>query len=219
MNVLRSLLVVSVMSVALASACGGGSKKAGDGGSGGASGSGSGIKMCAPDNNTCTAAESKAYSDCVTTACDTQYKECLGPNYKSGSYSGACGTYVNCFNACPCNDTTCLLGCGLPDAACQACLASFQTCSGTCTEPACYSTGGTGTGGRSGGGSGGSSGGGTGGSSGGGATCADLLACCDASTNATAKAICMMQYENIKNAGDATCAMYLPQLKAAMVCP
>lgn len=209
MTILRASIVSSVavvLGVVLVQACGGGGSNN--------NGSGGGPKMCAPANTNCTQAEQNAYSNCVTTACDTQYKECLGPNYRSGNFSGACGTYIQCFNACACNDTACFVACGQPDTACQTCLLSFTSCSASCTVPACYTSGG-GTGGTSGGGGNSGSGGNSGGGgSGGGLTCADLLTCCNTIADANAKAQCIASAA----AGEQFCGQILTGLRQAGVC-
>ena len=240
MNIVRISTLVSFACLLFA-ACGSSkSTTSTDGGTGGRIGTGGGTGgtgtggpgTCAPANNTCTAAETNAYSTCVQNACDASYRTCLGPNYRTGSYSGPCGAYYNCFGACACNDTACILACGLPVAECQTCLLTIQTCTNTCTQPACFSTTGTGgtsgggTGGRAGGGTGGRAGGATGGTTGGGTgggtgsatACADFMACCNASTNATVKSVCLAQYGNVAAMGNDACATALAQIKPA-VCP
>jgi len=212
---------IPVLCTVLLAACGSsssggqGGTGAGATGAGGGSGSGTGgttggaPKMCTSSSNTCTSAEINTYSNCVLAACDTDYKTCLGPNYKTGSYSGVCATYVGCINACACNDTACSTACGLPDTSCETCLSQIATCSSTCTLPACYLT--TGAGGTS-GGLGGSTGTVVGG------TCADLLACCNASS-ASLKATCMQAYTSeMQLGGDLACGVALSTLKSTF-CP
>jgi hypothetical protein len=164
--------------------------------------------MCTSSSSTCSTTDLNAYSNCVIAACDSNYKTCLGPNYKTGSYSGVCATYIGCVNACACNDTTCTTACGLPDASCQTCLSQLTTCSATCTIPSCFLSGGGGTGG----GLGGSAGTVVSG------TCADLLACCNA-TSATLKSTCMQAYTSeMQLGGDLACGVALSTLKSTF-CP
>src|SRR5258708_21921627 len=46
-------------------------------------------------------------SDCVNQKCDATFQECYGPNYKSGTFAGACGANITCTQKCDCNDATC----------------------------------------------------------------------------------------------------------------
>ncbi|MDB5215066.1 MAG: hypothetical protein JWO86_2993, partial [Myxococcaceae bacterium] len=84
--------------------------------SGGTSGSGVvGGSKCGTSGSstsTCTQAETDSYNSCLTTMCDAQYQAALGSGYKTGSYGGACGTYITCTQACACNDTACYMKCG-----------------------------------------------------------------------------------------------------------
>lgn len=218
MNFPRNPLVISLFCGVFLVACGSSSSKSNDGGgSGGGTGTAGGPKICGTGTtNTCTAAERNTYETCVQNACNATYTSCLGPNYKTGSYSGVCASYITCLNACPCNDTACLIACGAPSDACVTCLGQGE-CGMTCTQPACYSMTGSGTGGRSGSGTGGTSGGGTGGAPATGTACAELLACCNASTNATLRMMCT-QAVTMSEASDAACAASLTNLKA-FICP
>jgi hypothetical protein len=137
-----------------------------------------------------------------------------------------CGSYMTCQNACPCNDSNCVIACGLPSAECQSCLLSFGSCTGTCTAPACFSGGsgtggstGSGTGGSTGSGTGGSTGSGTGGSTGSGASCAALSACCNATTDMTLKTVCSAYYSGVMAMGDGACAQALTLVKMQGACP
>lgn len=121
-------------------------------------------------------------------------------------------------------------------AAAKACLdkttcADLETCSqnippcaggGTGGAGGAGATGGSGgsgaTGGSTGGtGGGGTGGGGTGGADGGTATCADVLACCNAATTDQLKTACMMAYMAAMSS-EAACAAIYPALKTS-VCP
>jgi hypothetical protein len=48
-------------------------------------------------------------------------------------------------------------------------------------------------------------------------TCANLLACCNSTTNTTLKNACLQQY-NAANGSDATCNNLLTQIKANNLC-
>lgn len=168
-----------------------GSSSGTSGTSGGTSGSTSGIKSCGSSQTAskCTAAELQPYSDCVQTNCASAYTECYGADYKNGNFSGPCGTYITCANACACEDTACRMKCSL-DSACTTCLTGkASTCSQGCTIPACATAGSSGTSGTS----------GTTGK-----TCAQLAACCATQTG-SAQMACQGAYDAIKNNGDATC--------------
>jgi hypothetical protein len=175
---------------------------------------------CPPSNTgagTCSAEQTKAYSDCLQNKCDSAYQACFGSGYKSGSFGGACGTWIGCYAKCPCGDTACRGACGLPPADCQACtvnqLGPCQMNAG-CTYPTCT---GTGTGG-SGGGTGGSGGGGAGG--GGGGTCSDLAKCCNSLADASQKSACNMAVTGAMQPGlgDAYCGQILMVYRAGGVC-
>ena len=174
---------------------------------------------------TCTQAELDAYSTCFATACDATFQMCYGPGFKSGQFSGACGTYEACASKCACDDTACASACGTPPAACTTCLAGLLSCAFSCPLPcATAGLGGSFGGlGRSFGGLGGSFGGlggsfgGLGGSSGSGTCLADALACCNraAAANQTA---CTTAYQAITALGETACAAGLPTLKSTY-CP
>jgi len=179
------------------------------GSSKGTAGSGVNCAISRMAGTSCTEAQTKPYSDCLLTACDAQYRECLGPSYQSGTFSGTCAVYMGCLSKCACQDTACSTACGLPDAACLTCLQGTTTCAQTCTAPVCT---GTGTGG---------SGGGLGGASGtGGACIASLQACCDAAPESN-KANCQATvsgYVSGGAAGETICASALATLKS-VYCP
>lgn len=151
-------------------------------------GSGSSALSCPQQGSTCSAAENDTYSSCIQNACDAQYKECLGPSYRSGSFSGVCADYLNCTSKCNC-DAACRQKCTI-SAECTSCFLKTQTCSGTCKAPACASGGGgTGTGDGGGGG-------------GGGADCAGLEACCNTMSGAE-KDQCTSMYNAVKSSAAA----------------
>jgi len=239
MNHLRQRILISFVCSAILFSCGGGSATKSDAGT-----SSCNTMPTGADMGSCSAAEIAPYNTCLQTACDSQFKTCFGPNYKAGSYGGACAAYLTCTSKCACNDTTCASTC-TPDATCLTCLLGTISCSGSCTAPACASTttgtggstGTTGTGGKSGGGTGGKSGGGTGGSGSvnldagipnldalistldAGGTCADLQKCCNSMTDATAKATCLSEYAQISALGDTFCGIAYSTIKADGLCP
>jgi hypothetical protein len=191
----------------------------------------------------CTAAQVKPYSDCVESKCGSAFQECYGSGYKSGSFSGPCGTWIGCYAKCNC-DKTCQSACGLPPAECNTCLSTKVTpcvLGAACTYPMCNGTGGSGGAGGSGsggnggaggsgsggnGGAGGSGSGGSGGAGGagggggtGGGTCADLTKCCNSMTNASQKASCdMALMASMQAGGDFYCNQILMVYRVAMVC-
>ena len=196
MNVLRAMLVVSLVSV-FASSCGGGSKE--DPVALCKQGCNKYVDLCASSlPGGLDAATFKAF-------CETGCTSNMGGGEKCKNESAIIAAAKPCLSKTSCD-------------ALMTCTANVPDCeTGGATGTGGAS--GTGTGGASGTGTGGRSGTGTGGASGGGATCADVLACCNAATNPTIKMACMMNYEDIKNAGDATCAAYLtPQVKS-LLCP
>jgi hypothetical protein len=239
-------LLSSVMLVA----CGGSSTKGaggtsgGSGGKSGAGGTSGGIPKtlaCRSSSSTmgttCTQAELDGYSACFATACDPTFQMCYGPGYKSGQYSGPCGTYETCASKCACNDTACTSACGTTPTDCTSCLAGLLSCAFSCPLPACFTSGLGGSFGGFGGsfggfggsfggfggsfggfGLGGSFGGlGLGGSSGSGTCLADGVACCNraAAANQTA---CTTAYQAIAALGETACAAGLPTLKSTY-CP
>jgi hypothetical protein len=176
----------------------GGTSGATSGGTSGGTSGAVGMSKCGSSGgmstNTCTQAEVDTYNNCNFSMCDAEYQAALGSGYKTGSYSGACGTYLTCVNACACGDTACQQKCGLPDSACQTALGNASTCSQTkCPQPACFKSGtDAGTSGTS-------------GSSGSVAhTCADFASCCAAKSGSD-QTTCQQVYDAIKGSGDASC--------------
>lgn len=245
-----SLIVPALLSSLALVACGSSSTKGGGGtsggsggksGLGGTSGSAGGTTggvprsvACAGSSaatgTTCTQAELDAYSSCFTTACDATFQMCYGPGFKSGQFSGPCGTYEACTSKCACTDSACVSACGTQPADCTSCLVGgLLTCSASCTRPACFSSGlggasGSGLGGRFGGfggtfgGFGGTVGGlGLGGTAGSGTCLADALACCNRAS-ATDKSACMTGYQALVSLGEQLCAGGLAQFESSF-CP
>lgn len=212
--VFGSVVTASVLALVVACSSGTSSSTGGDGGasgngttsggtSSGASGTTSGgtaskgPKICtAAISSACSDAERQAYAQCYYNACNTQLTQCYGPGYRDGTFSGPCGGYITCTNACDCGDTACRRNCVPPTTECQACLHGFDSCS-TCAVPICIQVPG---------GSSGSSG-----SSGFGPShsCTDLAACCAKIADASQKASCTKAYEGNKSS-DAECDFIYP---------
>jgi hypothetical protein len=178
--------------------------------SGGTSGGGVvGAGKCGSSGSstsTCTKAETDTYNSCLTGMCDSQYQAALGSGYKTGSYGGACGTYITCTQACACNDTACYMKCGQPDSACTMALTSASSCAMTkCPPPACLTAGkDAGTSGTS-------------GSSGGTMhTCAELMACCAKIADASTKSACDQTYTAVMSM-ESSCNAVYPSYAAS--CP
>lgn len=161
------------------------------------SGGTSGFKNCGTTTNngntsSCSQAELDAYGQCPINNCDAELQECFGPGYKTGTFGGACSTYITCSQKCACGDTACQQACGLPDQACQTCIQKYSTCTqAKCPPPACLGTG---------------SSSGTSGSSGaGGKTCAQLQTCCNGIADSAKKTTCLQYYDAVKASGDSAC--------------
>ena len=203
----------------------------------GSTSSGAGLTCFTGSAGSCTQAELDTYDNCVISQCGSVIATCFGSGYKTGSFSGPCASYGSCVSKCNCTDSACKTACGQPASACQTCQSNIGSCAltSTCSIPACLLSGG-GTGGNSGGtgghvgglggfsgGLGGSSGGlggfsgGLGGFTGGSGTCADLLACCNA-TSAALKSACMSGYNQVVGSGDAACGIVLSGIKSSY-CP
>jgi hypothetical protein len=75
----------------------------------------------------CTGME--AYTSCVQTMCDAQYRTCMGDNYRQGDFTGSpCEAFLTCTTNAPdpCNaDCT-------QDAECQDCLTNVGQCATAC---------------------------------------------------------------------------------------
>ncbi len=212
-RIVIGIVVTAASSLVALAACSGSTTNTGtgDGGassgtsgsntSGGTSGSGtsggSAIKQCAPTGSTCTDAETAAYSSCLQDKCDATYSKCLGPDYKSGTFSGDCGPYITCTQACACGDTKCSMACQSKlTSACTTCLGGLGSCSEMCEAPACATGGSSGTSGSS-----------------GSKTCADLKACCDKIPAGQMKDSCNGTYDAIKSM-DSSCNIVYPQYAA-----
>ncbi len=124
-------------------------------------------------------------AQCAEAHCASQATAALGSGSTCG---GACGTYLSCIDACPCDGggATCFQNCGAPPAACTMALQTLQTCENTNCSTSCTSSSSSSSGSSSGSGSSGSSSGGV--VSGtctvyGGNTCptANLVGCCKVS--------------------------------------
>jgi hypothetical protein len=195
------------------------------GGSGGAAGGTGGVPnlaMCGTSGNTCTKADTDSYNTCLVTKCESAYVPCIGPNWKSGDYAGACGTWFKCVNACKCGDLNCYLACGGAPEACTTCLQTASACQKQmCPRPACFDTapdGGLPNFGDAGlpiFGDGGIT---FPGIDGGGMACDDLKKCCDSMTNAEQKMSCLQAWESFKALPDFYCAGTLSGYRAGGLC-
>jgi hypothetical protein len=187
-----AFLTITILAASAVGNCGGGG--GGASGTGGTSGSGDAVALCKQ-------------------TCDTYISLCLAD-------AGALATTAKgiCEGACANTASNSCTNASAIASAYRACLTQ-TTCAGimSCQQNAPTCVGGAGTGGAAGGGTGGASGGGTGGASGG-TGCADLLACCNAATNATVKSLCMTNYNNVAAMGDAVCASALAAIKST-ACP
>jgi hypothetical protein len=184
----------------------GGTSGATSGGTSGGGVVGAGKCGSSGSTSTCTQAETDTYNSCLTGMCDSQYQAALGSGYKTGSYGGACGTYITCTQACACNDTACYMKCGQPDSACTMALTSASSCAMTkCPPPACLTAGkDAGTSGTS-------------GSSGGTMhTCAELMACCAKIADASTKSACDQTYTAVMSM-ESSCNAVYPSYAAS--CP
>jgi len=84
---------------------------------------------------TCTQADFDTWNQCLIDACQDVFATCYGPNYRSGTFAGACGAFAQCASRCACNDGACTAAC--PGAqACADCL-TRNVCGGDCEEPRC----------------------------------------------------------------------------------
>jgi hypothetical protein len=164
--------------------------------------------------STCTAAQTKPYTDCLFSKCDAAFTACYGSGYKSGTFSGPCSTYITCLSKCGCSDSACRTACGQPSAECISCETMIGTCvlSAGCMYPTC--TGAAGADGAAGAGGAG----GAGGTGGGGSGCAGLTACCNAMTMAAQKAQCLQAVSGLMS-NDQACSSLLAVYRAGQQCP
>jgi hypothetical protein len=198
-------------------AAGGGGGAGGGGSGGGGSGAGGAQNpnptgLCPSDGATCTQAEWNAYTACVADACDSQYRTCLGADYRSGTYAGPCGPWAQCLSACGCGNAGCRAGCPAQTAVCATCYANVSSCLVSCTIPACAfaarDAGATPDAGSGGGADAGNGGG-----------CAELMACCNAMPDPSNKADCMDTYGMIVSLGERACGQVLDEYRMLGFCP
>ncbi len=184
----------------------GGNNGGNSSGASGASGQSSGssgdskFKNCSITTGTsCTEAELKPYSDCLSEKCDTPYKQCYGDDYKNGNFGGPCASWIACVQKCDCKDTPCILACKAEEA-CKTCVEQAATCGDACTEPECSKQG---TPKPDGGGNNPN------------ATCANLQTCCDSMPAGEQKDGC----NDVAQSGDdASCGPVYNGLKSAGLC-
>jgi hypothetical protein len=196
----------------------------------------------------CTKAERETLNNCYFSKCGAAFDACYGAGARMGSYGGACKGFIQCIATCGCGNLTCGLGCiPMYTTECMTCQANVESCqnSSGCVVPACAARPDGGAPGIPDGGfpgipdggfpglfdggfpgipdggfpglfDGGFPGlfdGGTGG------TCADLLMCCGAISDAAKKQACMMQYQFAMAVGDAACGLLYQGHKMAGDCP
>jgi hypothetical protein len=210
---------LAVGTMALTVGCGGSSSTGIDGG-GGATGGGGGIsgnggagssgftsttgRTVASGGLECkgqSCAAKDTYYACAA-KCDADAKICFGPSYASGTFSGACQSFITCTMACPCDSTgaTCLQTCyAAVTADCVTCLSTASTCGVTngcgAQPPTCPSDAATSTG----------------------TNCATLAACCP--TMAAAAGMTVQQCQaGIAGLPDATCAQQLASANSLGLC-
>jgi hypothetical protein len=147
----------------------GGSTSNGQAGSTPVSSGGCGPALMDQGEQTCPAA-----FDCIQTKCKAELDTAT-------STTGACASYLQCTNACGCEDDACISQC-TQSTECQASFRAYATCAQSSCITELFSCLGTGSGG-SGSGSGGSAGSA-------GKTCAELSTCCAALTDAAQKTSC-----------------------------
>jgi hypothetical protein len=121
---------------------GAGAMTAADGGGVDGAGGAPTIFACGPLGNSCHQGQIDVQNACLVRSCEAEFKRCIGDEWRNGRWSGACGPYLQCVNACPCSDTACLAACGPsgPPPACVDCLMTGPTqCQmNMCPQPACY---------------------------------------------------------------------------------
>ena len=148
-----------------------GAGASGNGGNAGNNGSRSPTGDCSSSSSGSggSCAGEQEYQDCMMNACDTQYKQCLGDNYQSGSFGGQCQSEITCLMGCSCGDSSCELNCYQSMSEdCKTCFEAADACvnQSGCQEPDCSSNGGSSGAGGSSGSSGNAGASGNGGASG-----------------------------------------------------
>lgn len=157
-------------------------------------------------------AECADLGECVQRECESEYAECMGPNFASGDYDGGvCEDYLECARDCQSGDdcdTSCVLGClGNVGDACQTCLTAAGECGSescqdeyeACNDSQTSTTSGTTTGGLDG-------------------TCTDLEACCDGIDDDDMQEACLSTLEAVQENGDQACAVVLITYQSAGQC-
>jgi hypothetical protein len=195
---------------------GGGNTGDGDGdGDGGTSGGGNNgfsegrdeTGQCINDgSDQCSQEEIKPYLDCIQSACNDKFKACFGDDYASGELSGPCKDYSECTRKCDCGDADCVSKC-TPSADCTSCTSDVSQCflNADCTLPACATQ--LPDGGSLGGGDNGEK-----------HTCDELMACCDALTDATQKDNCQAALDAVKAGGDNACDLAYAAFEQSNFC-
>jgi hypothetical protein len=178
---------------------GGASGNNGSSGATGSSGQSSAFKDCNQQQSagTCTEAELRPYTECVSRNCESGFVECYGPDYKNGKFSGPCSEYLGCVQRCDCNDSACITECVKKmDQACQNCVLKIGNCQQGCSLPECANPQGNVDGGTK--------------------TCDDLKACCDKIADKQLKDVCNNLHQNASG-NNTVCNAYYSGYK--MYCP
>ena len=202
-----------------------GSGGTGGSGSGGTGGSGSSNdtsgNTTGGDGNACNPTgmdgsggtpECTELDECVMRECQSEYAECMGPNFASGNFSGGtCEDYLECAGECQSGDdcdTACVLDClGNVSSACESCLTAVGECGTEACEDeyqACNEsqTSTTTAGSTTGGGDG---------------TCMDLEECCN-SLDEESQESCLSTLEAVSEGGDQACAILLATYQSGGQC-
>lgn len=181
----------------------------GDGSGGGGSGGSTPIVLpssngqsCSTDSSCTDQAAVNAYSACIQGACAAEYKQCLGPDWESGTFGGDCKDLMECASQCTDCDQSCIDACTgkYLAGACQGCFTGpLASCAvGAITGGTCQIPCGPDLGGTSG-------------------ACADLEACCN-SLSAAEQTSCLSTYAQLKVGGDIACSAALSGYKSSGQC-
>jgi hypothetical protein len=72
---------------------------------------------------------------CIADSCSDTAKECAGPDWASGVYTGTCGSYFDCVKSCNCQKA-CVDKCDPGTLDCSSCISSKlgMGCTMTCAS-------------------------------------------------------------------------------------
>lgn len=118
----RLQTIIGILALGALVGCGSSdSDGSGAGGSGGQSASCDPVAFATLKNAGSNAKVCSAFVQCLGSKCGDDAKECAGPDYAQGKYTGTCGAYYDCVKACNC-ETTCVDKCKPDTLACSECL-------------------------------------------------------------------------------------------------